>query len=441
MNGGDHACLIYDSHEHQMAAVLPFVKTGLEKREACLYIANDRSTEEVKDSFRGYGINVDAEIKRGALTFSQNNMIPGQSFDPNSMISVLDGLMTEAMGKGYSGFRASGEMTWVLGEGCGCDRLIEYEALLNERFPSTLTGICQYNRRRFDPEIIRDVLRTHPVIIVGDKVCRNLYCESHKLVAGQMPADHGIGWMLDNITQFQAQEESLRHMIRMRDQFIAIAGHELRTPLTSIKMQSDLRLMERHSGRKTTPESWNAFLDVNDRQLRHLIGIVEDMLDVTSITRGDLRLSRQPHVNLSDLVRLQVLRFQENHKAAPLTVMAPDQVIGSWDPVRMGQVITNLISNAVKFGEGKPVDIEVREKNDRAILTVQDQGLGIAREDRRRIFGLYERAVSHTNISGFGLGLYVADQIVKAHQGTIRVESELGKGSLFTVELPKVSCS
>jgi signal transduction histidine kinase len=100
-------------------------------------------------------------------------------------------------------------------------------------------------------------------------------------------------------------------------------------------------------------------------------------------------------------------------------------------------VITNLLSNAIKFGRGRPIVVSVEGEADRALLAVRDQGIGIEPEDQKRIFGRFERAVPAQHFGGLGLGLYIAREIVEAHGGTIRVASEPGSGTTFTIDLPR----
>jgi len=131
-------------------------------------------------------------------------------------------------------------------------------------------------------------------------------------------------------------------------------------------------------------------------------------------------------------------RFDESALAAgsPLEVDAPAAVVGCWDRLRLDQVLTNLLSNALKYGQGRPIRVEVRRRGERARVAVTDQGIGIAAEDQRRIFDRFERAATQVNVAGLGLGLWITRSMVEAMGGVISVVSRIGEGSTFMVELP-----
>jgi hypothetical protein len=174
----DHLCLIYETQEEQFAAVVPFVKAGLERREKCLYIVDDNTASAVLEAIRAGGVKVDSALQSGALVIftKQDTYLKDGRFDPDRMICMLKAATDQARQEGYSALRVTGEMTWVLGGGPGVERLMEYEAKLNYFFPAnSALAICQYNRMRFRPEVIIDVLSTHPLAIFGGLVCRNFY--------------------------------------------------------------------------------------------------------------------------------------------------------------------------------------------------------------------------------------------------------------------------
>ena len=232
----------------------------------------------------------------------------------------------------------------------------------------------------------------------------------------------------------QAQEA-----VKMRDEFLSIASHELRTPLTSLVLQlTNLRrsAVSGELARMPTERVRDRVESTYDQSLR-LSKLVNELLDVSRISAGRLELDKEK-VDLGGLVREVLDRFDDELKQAgckaKLNVASP--VVGSWDRFRLDQVIANLISNAIKYGRGEPVEITVDQVGDHAILTVRDGGIGIKPEHLDKIFDRFERAVTTRNYGGLGLGLYIVRSILDATGGSIRVESRPGLGSTFTVELP-----
>ena len=210
---GDHLCLIYETPEEQFAAAIPFMQVGLAREEQCLYIADERTVDEVRDGFRAAGVDVEAEEERGALRIAtkRQTYLKDGAFDPLAMVNLLRAATVEAVGRGYAALRCTGEMTWALGREVGTDRLIEYEALLNDFFPgSRALAICQYNRRRFPPDIIHGVLRTHPIVILGDRVCRNPYYEPPDAVLHGRSGPERVDRMIAQIHDIHEIERALR---------------------------------------------------------------------------------------------------------------------------------------------------------------------------------------------------------------------------------------
>jgi PAS domain S-box-containing protein len=235
------------------------------------------------------------------------------------------------------------------------------------------------------------------------------------------------------------REQQLQEAVRARDEFLGIASHELKTPLTSLELQvaSLQRLAALHPGVLVSDERIQSKCESIVRQVGRLTGLINNLLDVGRITSGRLALDRE-RVDLGEVVRAVLERAQEaiRRSGSEIAVAMPAPVVGTWDRARLETVVTNLVSNAVKFGNGKPIEISIRATANRAVLAVRDQGIGVSAEDRHRIFERFGRAVSQRHFGGFGLGLWVAREAVEAHGGTIRVEPRAGAGSEFTVELP-----
>jgi signal transduction histidine kinase len=237
----------------------------------------------------------------------------------------------------------------------------------------------------------------------------------------------------------QAARCEAERAVRIRDDFLAMAGHELRTPLTSLHGAIETLLRASRQGLlgTPTPDRLQRMLSVIEKQDERLLHLVSNLLDVSRLSEGRLELELE-EVDLSALVQDVVECFREEIARANcrLEIHAPDHIVGWWDRSRLDQVVTNLLTNAFKYGAGSEVTICVSANATSARLAVADRGIGIAPEHTERIFGRFERAVASKEYGGVGLGLSIARGIVEALGGTLGVVSEPGGGATFTVELP-----
>ncbi len=230
--------------------------------------------------------------------------------------------------------------------------------------------------------------------------------------------------------------------VKLHDDFLAIASHELKTPLTPLKMY--LQLLKHALRDIKLPPTRQAELLVDalentDREYSRLLNLIDDLLDVSRITVGRLLLNRE-RCDLAKITRDTLKRFQpeiEKSKCT-ITLTGPDSVPGNWDPARIEQIVTNLLTNALKYGAGLPIDISMSMNSTGTLaqLVVKDQGIGIASEDQEKIFDRFVRVAPIQHYGGLGLGLYIVKQIVSAHQGQISVKSGPGPGACFQVDLP-----
>lgn len=235
--------------------------------------------------------------------------------------------------------------------------------------------------------------------------------------------------------------ENLQEAVRARDEFVSIASHELKTPLSSLKLQSQItkRNLVKGDPSALSAEKVTRFVDQTNKQVSKLVRLVDDMLDVSRIQTGKLTIQPE-RFDFAELLRevLEKLRNQMIGAGTPLTFEQPNQekIEGVWDRMRLEQVMTNLLTNAIRYGNRKPVTVRLQRNGNQVLLMLQDQGIGISKEAQAKIFNRFERAVRASEVSGLGLGLFITHQIVKSHGGRIWVESEVGKGSVFFVELP-----
>ena len=225
-----------------------------------------------------------------------------------------------------------------------------------------------------------------------------------------------------------------------REEFMAIASHELRTPITPLKMQ--LQFLCRHltQGKFSgipEAESILKLIQISEQQLERVNRLIDDMLNASQINSDKLSLTYE-RCDLSQIVHQVTDRYGYECSAAgcSISLVLADGVCGLWDRFRIDQVIVNLLTNALKYGSGKPIELRTEISGGRARIIMQDHGIGIPAEYQSRIFEQFHRVVPINTYGGFGLGLYIARAIITAHKGTIEVQSVPDKGATFIVELP-----
>lgn len=234
--------------------------------------------------------------------------------------------------------------------------------------------------------------------------------------------------------------DELRAALKSRDLFFTLASHELRTPLTSIKLQCQTL---RHMINKKKQSSVDAdtvlkLTENTDSHINTLDWLIDDILDFTSISSNNLTLHHK-EIDLCAICRSAIERlttlFQFYHVPKP-DMGCPKAVLVNGDGRRLEKVVHSIIVNALKYGQGSPVDVRVEADKAHAIISIKDSGKGLSSENKDRIFNKFERAISHNEVSGLGIGLYICKEIVMAHRGEIWVDSEEGKGATFFIKLP-----
>jgi len=229
----------------------------------------------------------------------------------------------------------------------------------------------------------------------------------------------------------QAQEA-----IRSRERFLAIASHEFKTPLAALDLQVKLLLDGQYPDPCPLPPLKKSF-EMLSRQTTKFSTLIDQLLDLARIEGGKLEFE-DVDLDLSALWRHIAGRFKDAlaRAGSTLTLHIAQPIKGCLDRLRMDQVATNLISNAVKYGRGKPIEIRMEAVAGGVRITVKDDGIGIAKDDQAKIFEKLGRTVEARRYGGLGLGLFISQRIVEHYGGTIHVDSELGRGSVFTVDLP-----
>lgn len=173
---GDHIALFYRSKAEQFACAIPYMRIGLGRNERCIYIAEENSVAEIRRCFHEAGVNVPNEEARGALSIvtKDDTYLRHSVFEADKMVEDFHSEAEMSLEKGFSGFRAAGEMSWALDLPSTLPRLIDYEEQLHLRWPAKLTGLCQYNESLFPPHVIESLIQRHKIIIRNGRIIRRV---------------------------------------------------------------------------------------------------------------------------------------------------------------------------------------------------------------------------------------------------------------------------
>jgi len=247
----------------------------------------------------------------------------------------------------------------------------------------------------------------------------------------------GVVCYFRDISRTVLAREALREADSRKDEFLATLSHELRNPLAPLR--SSLEVVKRLA---SVPPNASAALDIMDRQMSHLVRLVDDLLEVSRITRGQVELRRE-QVRLDAAIRSAIETSEPLIRAGlhRLIVSFPDEpLLLDADPVRLAQIFGNLLNNAAKYSDrGGRIEVTVRRDGQEAVVTIRDSGDGIAPEQLAKLFEIFTRGErsSRRNQSGLGIGLALVRRLTEMHGGRVEASSDgVGMGSCFSVRLP-----
>jgi signal transduction histidine kinase len=442
------------------------LKSGLAAGERGLFLGSLASCDDVERALIEAGIRVGREIDRGALVLlSDRGCCLDQSqgkarFDANFMKDLLRRLEQQALEDGFSGLRVTWDVTWLLdgiagsAGSAGSEGWTAFEAGMNEFLAGSRTCVlCRYSRPRTVPDRLLDVLRTHPLALLGGQVCPNAFYEPPSMVLGRgSEPDERIDWMIAQIRRARASEEkleqlsyrlarkgaALRRADKAKEEFLAMLAHELRNPLGTISNAIQVLRLKGEGD-----ETWHRAIDAAERQVLHQALLVDDLLEASRVTRGEVELHCES-LDLAQLVRQTVEGYRETLSNArlELELELPDEPLPvRGDPMRLSQALANLLQNAVKF---TPPGGFVRVKashtaDDRIELSVRDSGQGIEPDVLPHVFEVFSQADHSLDRAqgGLGIGLAVVKGLVQMHGGEVRAESAgPGEGAEITLLLP-----
>lgn len=300
---------------------------------------------------------------------------------------------------------------------------------LDYAFKGYESGAVDFMYKPLDADAVRSKVN---VFVALDQQRR----ETRRQVLALEQSRHEQEILLRELNQTQ---QELQRSLRMRDEFMSLVAHELRTPLNTLFLETQMRSLQIKRGNTAAfgPQQLEAMVQRDERQIKSMIRLIDDMLDVSRMRSGKLSI-RPAKVELMNLLERVVsdLSLQAATTGSSLTLRPHDGVTGCWDEFRVEQVIVNLLTNALRYGCGQPVEVSVERDGELVLIAVRDQGKGIAPSDLERIFEPYERGARNGEPKGLGLGLYISRQLAISHGGELRVASKPGEGSIFSLVLP-----
>ncbi len=449
-----HKCLVYDGDpSEQLPVVVPLLLDGLRDEWRCLYLGSPDALEMIDGALSEKGVDTVAEKDRGALVLSsdRSHLDAGQ-FEPAAMVAGLRTAVDDALRDGFRGLCATGDMRWELGDDGNFDRLLEYEARLEQVFrDKPLRGICQYHRGLVPAKAVRDALLTHRTAYVGDALNRDnlFYVPPELLLDGAMGARQGE-WMCEQILRVLDAERSrddvlrdLERLVAERTAELAVANEQLRA--FSYSVSHDLRAPLRAVIGFATAIREDSADRLDDEARANLDRILAGGNRMRELIEGMLALGRVVETGMErapvDLGRLAEDVVRELREASPArrveVIVQPGlRVLG--DRVLLRALLANLLGNAWKFtSRREDARIEVGERPTDGVLFVRDNGAGFDMSYAKKLFGPFQRLHSQDEFPGTGVGLATVERIVSRHGGRIWAEGAKGAGAAFFFTLPR----
>ena len=456
----DHLCSIYESPEDHYAVAIPFIRIGLDRGEKCIYIADDGTVSDVRQAMESEGIDVDRATASKALVLATKEQayLEHGSFDPDWMFTFWKEATQLAMSEGFSALRATGETEWVLRGGRGLDRWMEYESRLTHTLSeSNCSALCQYNRRLFPPELILDVIRTHPMVIYDSAVCQNLYHVPPDEFLGTNQTAREVERLLTNIRERERVEAALREQLTERKrteealrqaqaelahvtrvltmgELTALIAHEINQPLAAVVTNANACLRWLMGPIPNLDEAREALARItrDGNRASDVIGRIRALVKKSGTEKASLDLNEA----IQEVVGLVQSEIQKSGVTLQME-LADDlpQILGN--RVQLQQVILNLVMNGIEAMDtvtDRPREILIRScehESDQLLIAVQDSGVGIDSQNLEKIFDAFYT----TKPQGMGMGLAISRSIVENHGGRLWAVPNDSPGATFQFTL------
>jgi signal transduction histidine kinase len=415
----DHVCALYDDRDAEVAIAASYIRTGLERNELCVGIVDDGG-KKILDALASEGIDTDAEMRRGRLVIFEKPLAHG--LQTRDMLGKIEDYARGARSTGYAGVRIVGEMTWALGS--DVKALAEFEARLNlnrvwERH--ACVGLCQFDVRRFTPEALREMIIMHPLVIIGDRVCRNPYYVPPEQYLSRDWPQHEAEWMMTNLEQLQQAQDNLqasqeryralsRRLLEQQEHERASLARELHDQLGQSLVAVALNLEAikgdlSPAASARIPESKQA---------------IKKMIEQVQTLAFELRPSTLDEFGLVGALRRLASRHGERTgvyasvHATPADVRAPLEI-----ETVCFRIAQEALSNVARHARARQVEVTLALQDGAFEITVRDDGVGFNVERQRS-----------------GLGLVGMNERAELAGGRLDIESAPGAGTTVRARFP-----
>ena len=439
---GEHLCSVYETTAEMMAQAVPYLKHGLLCGEQCIYVADENTNESVLSSLRDGGIDIDQAVEdKHLFLWNRADYKPAGPFNRDVMFNFVQGSVEKAVAEGFSGLRLAVEMTWAANSGVSLQDLIAWESLLNRlSYPgSKASFICMYNRSLLASALIREAVYVHPVVVLGEQVCPNLFYQPPEIALENKSEEEKLQWMLSQITRADLAEKALIQKTKALEasnaeleRFAYAASHDLREPLRLVSSYVEL-LARRYKGRLDS--------DADDFINFALMGVHRmNRLIQGTLTYARVGLSAPifEAVNCEEVLTEVFANLASSITETSAEIVRHPLPVVNGNRFLLGQVFQNLIHNAIKYhGASRPVvEISAQSRDGECLFLVRDNGVGIDPLYHRKVFEIFQRLDSLDEKAGCGIGLAICKKALERHGGKIWVESLLGKGAAFYFTIP-----
>jgi signal transduction histidine kinase len=428
LNPSVHACAFYSDRDEEVAMTATYVRAGLARKELCICVVDD-GREPILGALASEGVDTEAELHEGRLVFFEKPLT--RHLTTLDMLEKLEEWSEGARKAGHSGCRIAGEMTWALGDGGTLKQLAEFEAQVDlkrifERH--ACIGLCQFDVRRFTPELLRQMIVLHPFVVVGDRVCRNPYhVPPERYLSPDWP-QRETDWMITNLEQLQQAQDGLqesqqryrslaRRTVQVQERERRDIARELHDrvgqALTAMRINMDLirtRLGERDDSliRARTEDS---------------LQLIDSTFKAVENVMYELRPPMLDDHGLVAALRWHARQFTER---AGIRVEVSGAESSRFDPeveIALFRIAQEALNNVARHSQAKRVAIELRDAAGETVLTVADDGVGPGAERDRP--------------GKTGFGLITMRERAEAVGGTLETSSEKERGMRITVKVPR----